>query len=105
MPVRPPPVANSTPLPQMREQGALVSQDLIVTAVELGRISHRKIHAQQIGQGPALEPLALQAPLAGGGQQPVDGQDRQDLIPAGALAAGLQMGAPELVQPQLAPQV
>jgi hypothetical protein len=56
---------------QMVEQRLLVFEQPIVTAVEFMDLRQSDILAQQVGHGAALEPLAMQAPLAARRQQPV----------------------------------
>jgi hypothetical protein len=50
-------------------------------------------------------PLPVESPLAARVDEPVGGQGRQDEIPAGAFAAGLEALGPEGVQSEFRPQV
>src|SRR5882672_2235132 len=65
----------------MVEQRLFVFEQPIVTAVELVDLRQSDILAQQVGHGAALEPLAMQAPLATRRQQPVGRQEQQHLVP------------------------
>jgi hypothetical protein len=56
---------------QMLEQGVFVLQQQIVTGIELVDLGQGEVRPQQIRQRAALEPLAVQAPLAPWCQQPV----------------------------------
>jgi len=86
------------------EQRPLVRQQPVVAAVQLVDLGQPRVLAQKVGQGAALEPLAVQAPLAARRQQPVGRQHEQDPIPARALAAPRQPLGPEAIQLKLAPQ-
>ena len=92
-------------LRQMREESRLVRQEKIMTTVELVWIGPREVRPQQIGHRTAVKPLAMQPPLAARSDQPIHRQDRQHLIPAGALAARPQSPSPELIQLKLSPHL
>src|ERR1700726_2223574 len=89
----------------MVEQRLFVFEQPIVTAVELVDLRQSDILAQQVGHGAALEPLAMQAPLATRRQQPVGRQEQQHLVPTRPLAARAEPLGPEPVERQFAPQV
>ena len=65
----------------MIEDRLLVHQQPVVTAVQLVNLGQPGILAQQIGQGAALKPLKMQAPLAAGRQQAVGDQHEKHLSP------------------------
>jgi hypothetical protein len=90
---------------QMVEQRLLVFEQPIVTAVELVDLRQSDILTQQVGHGAALEPLAMQVPLAARREQSVGRQQQQHLVPACPLAAGAEPLGPEPVERQFAPQV
>ena len=90
---------------QMVEQRLFVFEQPIVTAVELVDLRQSDILAQQVGHGAALEPLAMQAPLATRRQKPVGRQEQQHLVPTRPLAARAEPLGPEPVERQFAPQV
>src|SRR6266446_6102779 len=75
-----------------------------MTAIQLVDLGEPRILAQQISQGAALKPFAVQPPFAARRQQAIGDQYEQHLIPARPLAAHAQPLAPELVQLQLPPQ-
>jgi len=72
-----------------------------IQSVDLGKSG---ILAEQISQGAAQKPLAMQAPLASRGRQAIRDQHKQDLAPSRPLAAHSQPLAPELIELQLPPQ-
>src|ERR1700739_453338 len=72
---------------QMVEQRLFVFEQPIVTAVELVALRPSDILAPQVCSGAALDPLAMQAPLATRRQQPVGRQEQQHLVPPRPLAA------------------
>ena len=74
-----------------------------MTAVQLVDLGHPGILAQQIGQGTAPKPLAVQPPFAARRQQAIGNQDEQDLIPARSFATRPQPLRPELIQLQFSP--
>ena len=86
------------------EEIRLVSQQLIQAAVQLVDLDQAQVLAQEITDGALLVPLAMQAPLAAGIEQPVEHQRLQHVQPARPLAAGRQLRRPEGVQAQLIPQ-
>jgi len=53
---------------------------------------------EQVGHGALRVPLPVEPPLAARVDEPVGGHGRQDEIPAGALAGGLEALGPEAVQ-------
>src|SRR5467141_4339506 len=75
-----------------------------MTAIQLVDLGEPRILAQQISQGAALKPFAVQPPFAARRQQAIGDQYEQHLIPARPLAAHAQPLAPELLQLQLPPQ-
>ncbi len=91
-------------LGQMREQSLLVSDEPVVTGVELVRFREAEVAAEQVRHGAVEEPLAMQPPFAAGRDEPVGRQHLQHLIPARPLAAPGQAFGPEPVEPQFAPQ-
>ena len=92
------------PLDQVIEQRLLVRQQPVVTGIELVDLREGEVRAQQVSQRAALEPRAVQTPLAARRQQAVCRQHEQDGVPARALAARRQPLRPELVELQLPPQ-
>ncbi len=92
------------PSHQVIEDRLLVPQQSVMTAIQLVDLGEPRILAQQIGQGAALKPFAVQPPFAARRQQAIGDQYEQHLIPARPLAAHAQPLAPELVQLQLPPQ-
>jgi hypothetical protein len=89
---------------QVIKDRLFVHQQPVVTAVQLVDLGHPGILAQQIGQGTALKPLTVQAPLTARRQQAVGDQHEQDLIPPRPLTAHAQPLRPEQIELQLAPQ-
>ncbi len=95
----------SPSLRQVREQSRLVSQ-------AADRDSHRarvyratEKSSQQIPHRGLVKPVSREVPLTARSNQPIHRQDRQDLIPASALAARVQPLSIELLQPKLFPQL
>jgi hypothetical protein len=82
----------SPPSHQMIEDRLLVGEQSVMTTIQLVDLGEPGILAQEIGQGAALKPLAVQPPLAARGpsahgldpwgQQAIGDQHEQDLIPA-----------------------
>src|SRR6266446_808880 len=72
---------------QMIEQGLLVFEQPVVTAIQLVDFGQPEVFAEQIGLGTALKPFAMQPPLAAARQQPVGRQQQQHAVPPRALAA------------------
>src|SRR5438105_3326029 len=89
---------------QMIEERLLVHQQPVMAAVQLVDLGEPGILAQEIGQGAALKPLAVQPPFAARRQQAVGDQHEQNLVPARPLAARSQPLGPEQIELQLAPQ-
>jgi hypothetical protein len=89
---------------QMIEQGLLVFEQPVVTAIQLVDFGQPEVFAEQIGHGTALKPFAMQPPLAARRQQPVGRQQQQHPVPPRALAARRQPSAPETIELKLAPQ-
>ena len=92
-------------LPQDAEQLQLVRQQLVKTAVQIVFVGQGEILAQQVADGALLVPLSMQPPFATGVDQSVGHQGLQDVQPAGPLSGRWQSWRPEVIQPQLIPQV
>jgi hypothetical protein len=90
---------------QVIEQSLLVLQQPVVAAVERVAVRQRRVGSQQIRQGAAPIPFAVQAPLRSWCNQPVRDQHQQHMVPACALAARRQPVGPEAIKPQLLPQL
>src|SRR5437879_2064312 len=88
----------------MIEQGLLVFEQPVVTAIQLVDFGQPEVFAEQIGHGTALKPFAMQPPFAARRQQPVGRQQQQHPVPPRALAARRQPSAPETIELKLAPQ-
>ena len=88
----------------MSEQILLVIRQPVQAAIEaiLGRCA--VVHAEKGIHRTAIEPLPVQAELAAGIDQAVDGQQRKHLGPRHVAAAGAQAVVPEAVELQLSPQ-
>ena len=91
-------------LGQMREQLLFVSEQQVVTVVELVRFREAEVGPQEVGHGAVEEPLAMQPPLASRSNQPVGDQHLQHMVPARSLAASGQALGPETIELKLAPQ-
>src|SRR5205823_13818129 len=91
------------PSHQVIEYRLLVLEQPVMTAIQLVDLGQPGILAQQIGQGTASKPLAVQAPFAARRQQAIDNQNEQDLIPARSFATRPQPLRPELIQLQFSP--
>src|SRR6266850_3775329 len=72
----------------MIEQGLLVFEQPVVTAIQLVDFGQPEVFAEQIGHGTALKPFAMQPPLAARRQQPVGRQQQQHPVPPRALRLG-----------------
>ena len=90
-------------LAQEGEERLPVRGQLVEAAVQRVR-GDRPVAADQVAQGAVLEPVAVEAPLAPGIDQPVAGQNLQHVQPARALPARGQARLPEPVQLQPVPQ-
>ena len=90
---------------QKAEQPLLVRHQLVQAAVQLVALHQPVVFAQQIRHGAPLKPFSVQPPLAAGVDQPVAHQRLEHVQPARALARRRQLVGPEVVQPQLAPQL
>lgn len=89
---------------QMREQGPAMFQQPIQHGRELILAAPRKIRAEQIAHGAAVIPVAMTAPLAARGDQPVGGGPLEQAGSIRAFARGREFGGPEGVQAQLPPE-
>ena len=89
---------------QMLEQGWLVRQKSVVTAIERADLRQALVRAQKVGQRALVEPLPMQPPFAARRQKAIGDKHEQNLIPRRALAARGQLLIPEAIQLQLAPQ-
>ena len=89
---------------QMVEDRLLVGEQPVMAAVELVAFRQAGILAQQIGERTAVEPVAMQPPLAARREQAIGHQHEQDQIPARALAVGGQPVCPEAIESKLLPQ-
>src|SRR5260370_2618309 len=65
----------------MSEEGLLVFEPPVVTAIQLVDFGQPEVFAEQIGHGTALKPFAMQPPLAARRQQPVGRQQQQHPVP------------------------
>src|ERR1700758_9035 len=92
-------------LPQKAEQLLLVRQHLVQTPVQVVLAGHGEILAQQVADGVLRVPLPMQPPLAAWVDQPVGHQRLQHVQPARSLSRGRQSWRPEVIQPQLIPQM
>ena len=81
----------------MIEHRLLVRQQTVVTAVQFVTVRERRVCFQQICQGAAPVPLAMQSPLRPRRNQPIRHQHKQDPIPPRAFAAGSQRRAAEAI--------
>ena len=86
-------------LRQVREQWALLRQQMVVALVELMDLRQLLVRAQQVRHGTRLKPMAIQAPLAARIQQPIGNQNLQHPIPPRALATGREMLAQNRSRP------
>ncbi len=94
------------PLPlEMLEQSLAMRRQQVQATVQFVLLRQREVLAQQIGQGAALVPLAMETKLAAGLDQAVDAQRFEHVCPAGPLAAGRQPRSPELVKPEQIPKI
>jgi hypothetical protein len=89
---------------QMREQRPFVSEQQVVTGVELVSVGQTQVAPQQVAHRTVEEPLAMQSPLAARRDQPIGRQHLQHVVPTRPLAARRQSLGPETIEPQLAPQ-
>ena len=89
---------------QVRKQLLFVSQQQVVTVVELVRFRQAEVGPQEVGHGAIEEPLAMQPPLASRSNQPVGDEDLQHMVPARSLATSGQALGPETIELKLAPQ-
>ncbi len=64
-----------------------------------------KVRTQEIGHRTVAEPLPMQPPFAARSDQPVAGENLQNLIPPRPLAARRQAIGPEPIEFQLLPQL
>ena len=87
----------------MPEQRVLVSEQPIMTGIELMDLGEISVGAQQIAQCRAGEPLPVQSPFVARRDQPVRGQYEQHVIPARAFTAGRQTRQPEPVEMEFFP--
>jgi len=88
----------------MLEQGWLVRQKTVVTAIERADLRQALVRAQKVGQRALVEPLPMQPPFAARRQKAIADKHEQHLIPRRALAARGQPLIPEAIQLQFAPQ-
>ena len=75
-------------------------QQLVQTAVQGVTVGDAEVLPEQVTQGAMVVPVAVQPPCAAGIDQAVTHQGLEDVEPPGALAAGRQAGAPEVVEAQ-----
>ena len=92
-------------IPQMLEQSLAVRRQQVQATIQLVFLRQREVLAEQIGQGAAVVPLAMETKLAAGVDQAVGDQRLEHVRPASPLAAGRQPRCPELVQPEQAPKM
>src|SRR6201997_5360884 len=92
-------------LPQEAEQLLLVRHQLVQTPVQVVLAGHGEILAQQVADGALRVPLPMQPPLAAWVDQPVGHQRLQHVQPTRSLSRGRQSWRPEVIQPQLIPQM
>ena len=86
---------------EVSEERGFVSQELVVTDVKLVGLDQREVPPEQISQGAALKPLAVQAPFTPRIDEPVEAEGLEDQIPARAFAAGGQRPSKEGVEAEL----
>ena len=91
------------PAAQIREEVLLVRRQLVEAAIERV-VGDRPVAAKEIAQRAVLVPVAVKTPLAARVDQPVAGEDLQDVEPPRALPARRQALTPETVQVQPVPQ-
>jgi hypothetical protein len=89
---------------QVIKDRLFVRQQSVVTAVQFVDLGQPCVLAQQIGQGTAPKPLAVQPPFAARRQQAIGNQHKQDPIPVRPLTAHAQPLRPEQIELQFAPQ-
>lgn len=89
---------------QMDKDRVLVLEQAVVPAIERIILGDTPVHAEQIGQRGGVEPVAVQAPLRAGRDEPVKHEHAQDFFPIGALAALAQTLGEEGVEPEAAPE-
>jgi hypothetical protein len=82
----------------MLEQGWLVRQKTVVTAIERADLRQALVRALKVGQRALVEPLAMQPPFAARRQEAIGDKHEQNLIPRRALAARGQLLVPEAIQ-------
>ena len=90
---------------QPNEQLLLVLQHPIQTAIQPVLLGHREVRLQQLVHRAVDEPLPMHAKLAARIEQTIDHQQPQHLLPTHRFAPFRQPLLPELIQPQLLPQL
>ena len=89
---------------QVRLERLLVFDQVIQAAVQASGFGHPGVAVRQHVHGGLREPFFVDIQLAARGQQPVDAQQLQHLLPGHFAALPAEPLPPEPVQPELAPQ-
>jgi hypothetical protein len=90
---------------EVGKQLGLVREELVEAAVERILPGDPEVLAEEIRHGTPVEPEPVQAPLAAGIEQAVDGQGLQDTEPACPFPRGGQAVLPEGVEVQRPPEL
>ena len=90
---------------QMREQRFLVLEQQIVAGIKLVLFRQSEVRTQEIGHRAVAEPLPMQPPFATRSDQPVAGENLQNLIPPRSLSIRRQAIGPEPIELKLLPQL
>jgi hypothetical protein len=90
---------------QRGEQRLVVRQQLVQTAIKGLALGDGEVLAEQISHGAAIEPIAVQSPLAARINEPIGDQGFQHVQPARPLATRGQMRLPESIQTKLTPKL
>jgi hypothetical protein len=90
---------------QESEQVGLVGEQAVQAAIGIVLGDEGKIFAEQIAQRGAQKPFAMQAPFAARIDEPISGEDLEEVIPGSAFAAGRQAAAPEVAEVKEIPKL
>ena len=90
---------------QVREQRRAMLQEAIQHEVKLVFAAPVEGGPEQIAHRTTIIPLAMTAPLAARGNEPVGAGNLEQPRPVGAFARGGKFGGPKLIQTQLLPQL
>ena len=89
----------------MIKERRLMLQQPVMAGIEPMNLSERKVPAEQVRDRRVIKPMPMQPPFRTRVDQPVKRQRQQHLIPTRALTTRRQTLAPEVIQPELPPQL